>query len=42
MLYPFPHTEIGERSQSYTPQAKERHGKGWRLSGLAGGKPLVS
>src|SRR6266481_3078818 len=33
--------EIGERFKSYTPHAKERHGKGQRLSGLAGGKPLL-
>src|SRR5712691_11483418 len=32
---------MGERFKSYTPHAKERHGKGRRLSGLAGGKPLL-
>jgi len=32
---------MGEHSKSYTLHAKERHGKGRRLSGLAGGKPLL-
>ena len=41
MLHPFPHLDIGARSKSYTPHAKERHGKGWRLRGLASGEPLL-
>src|SRR5262245_46252564 len=42
MFHPFPQTAIGARSTSYIPHAKERHGKGWRLRGLAAaGKPIL-
>jgi hypothetical protein len=37
MFHPFPHTEIAERFTSYTPQAKERHGKGRQLRVPTGG-----